>query len=63
MRGGRRGAGRMLPAAPAHPAPAAAGTGAAPGSSPAAGADRPERQAILDVLHSNRFADVAPAEV
>ena len=61
--GGGRGAGRLLPAAPAQPATAAAGAGRTPRARPAAGAEPPERQAILDVLHSDRFVDVAPAEV
>ena len=32
-------------------------------AAPAAGAEQAERQAILDVLHSDRFVDLAPAEV
>ena len=34
-----------------------------PGPRPAAGAGPAERQAILEVLHNDRFADLAPAEV
>ena len=61
-RGGLR-AGRLVPAAPPKPATAAAG--------PIPHRDRrqpralspAERHAILDVLHSDRFVDTAPAEV
>jgi len=56
-------AGLLVPAAPAQPAPAPAG--AVPHRDryqPRALAPA-ERQQILDVLHSGRFADAAPAEV
>ena len=45
------------------PAPAAAGADPAPRPAPAACPERPEQQAILDVLHSDRFVDMSPAEV
>ena len=63
VRGGGRGAGHLVPAAPGQPGPAAAGARAAPatGRSPAPWQPA-ERQAILDVLHSARFADTAPAK-
>ena len=60
----RRGAGRLLPAAPPEPAAAAAGADPAPGPPPAAGADRGRAaRPFLDQLHSDRFVDVSPAEV
>jgi transposase InsO family protein len=60
MRGIGRGAGHLVPAAPGQPGTAAAAGGAAPrpGAAPRAGAA--ERQAILDMLHCERFADTAP---
>ncbi len=63
MRGGRGGAGQLVPAAPGQP-------GAAPPRD-VPHRERPqpralypaERTAIVDVLHCPRFADLAPAEV
>ena len=58
-----RAAGHLVPAAPDQPAAAAAGPGPARRSGPAAGAGPGRAEAILDALHSDRFADTAPAEV
>ena len=63
VRGGRGGAGQLVPASPRQP-------GAGPGQ-PVPHRDRAqpralapaEHQAILDTLHSPRFADLAPGEV
>jgi putative transposase len=62
VRGGRDVAGRLVPGAPGPPAP--------PRREPVRQRDRiqpralapAERQAILGVLHSDRFADVSPEE-
>ena len=61
--GGGRRAGQLVPAAPGQPAtsPAAASAAARPG--PATGAGPGRRAAILAALHSERFADAAPAQV
>ena len=45
------------------PATATAGARPAPGPAPARALTAAERQAILDVLHSDRFAELPPAEV
>ena len=64
MRGGRGSAGELVPAAPGQPGTAYA----APGYIPHRDRVQPralsaaERAAILDALHSERFADLAPAE-
>ena len=63
MRGLRRGAGQLVPAAPRHPGTPAAAAGAAPRPGPAARPVPAERAAILAALHAERFADPAPAEV
>jgi hypothetical protein len=59
----RRSSSRVLPAAPDHPGRGTTGAGAAPDRQQPRALTDTERRAILDVLHSNRFADLAPAEV
>ena len=64
VRGARRAAGHLVPAAPDQPA-----RRRRPAPVPHTERVQPralapaERTAILDVLHSDRFADLAPAEV
>jgi putative transposase len=60
VRGHRHAAGHLVPAAPDQPAAAEGGPGPAR-VQPRALAPA-ERQAILDVLHTGRFADLAPDE-
>jgi putative transposase len=62
MRGIRRGAGQLVPAAPRQPGTAAAAAGAAPRPAQPRALAPAERAAILAALHSDRFADTAPAE-
>ena len=62
MRGVRRAAGDLVPAAPGQPGTAPARAGAAPRPVQPRALAADERQAILDMLHSERFADTAPAE-
>ena len=63
VRGGGRAAGQLVPAPPGQPG------AARPAPVPHRDRVQPralapaERQAILDVLHAERFADLAPAEV
>lgn len=63
MQSRRRRSGRLLPAASAKPATATAGADTAPRTPPTPRLSDAEQQAILDVLHSDRFSDLAPAEV
>src|SRR5271165_2733530 len=59
----RRVAGRLLPAAPRQPGTRAAGADPAPRTAATACPERPGAAGILDVLHSDRFVDMSPAEV